>query len=255
MKPKPLLKMLTQAGIGSRRQLADIIKQSRVTVNDEVVLDFRYPVNTNTDLVSIDGKPVQIKTERVVYLMLNKPSGFLSTVRDEQGRRTVLDLLPGKYRHLRLYPAGRLDKDSTGLLLLTNDGELTYRLTHPRFEHEKEYLIQIKGSLQPGEIKRLAEGIKLDEGKAYPVTVLKVKSYLPFNYSLIIHEGRKRQVRRMLLALGHPVLALKRIRIGNLRLGDLKEGAILELTSKEVRTMLGVNLDTPSRKSSRQLSD
>ncbi len=162
----------------------------------------------------------------------------MSTTRDERGRRTVLDIIPGKYRHLRLYPAGRLDKDSTGLLLLTNDGELTYRLTHPRFEHEKEYLLHIDSELRTSEKKKLERGIKLEDGLTSPAVVREVKSSPPFNYSITIHEGRKRQVHRMLMALGHRVLALKRIRMGNLTLGDLKEGAARELSAREVRKLL-----------------
>jgi 23S rRNA pseudouridine2605 synthase len=130
---------------------------------------------------------------------------------------------------------GRLDKDSTGLLLLTNDGELTYRLTHPKFEHEKEYLIHIEGSLKPDEKRKLEKGFELEDGMTYPVVVKEIKSPPPFNYSITMHEGRKRQVRRMLANLGYQVLAIKRIRMGNLRLGSLKEGATRELTPEEVR--------------------
>ena len=236
MKSEPLLKVLTGAGIGSRRRMADAIRQGRLAVNGEMVEDFRYPVSEN-DRVTLDGQPVDFKPRQTVYLMLHKPKGVLSTVADERGRRTVLEILPPKYRRLRLYPVGRLDKDSTGLLLLTNDGELTYRLTHPRFENEKEYLISIDGRLKPGEKRKLEQGIALEDGMTYPAVVREVKSP-SFNYSLTIYEGRKRQVRRMLAALGYRVLALKRIRMGNFRLGDLKEGNTRELTSQEIQTLL-----------------
>ena len=216
--------------------MADAIRQGRLAVNGEVVDGFRHPVSEN-DRITLDGQPVDFKPRQAVYLVLHKPKDVLSTVADERGRRTVLDIIPQKYRRLRLYPVGRLDKDSTGLLLLTNDGELTYRLTHPRFENEKEYLLSINGRLKPDEKRKLERGIKLEDGMTYPAVVREVKSP-PFNYSLTIHEGRKRQVRRMLAALDYRVLALKRIRMGNLTLGDLKEGNIRQLTSQEIRTLL-----------------
>jgi len=234
----PLLKALAEAGVGSRRWITDAIKNGRVEVNGEPVENFRHPVNLETDRVSVYGKPVDLKPRRTVYLMVNKPAGIITTTSDERGRRTVLDILPEKYRHLRLYPVGRLDKDSTGLLLLTNDGELTYRLTHPKFEHDKEYLIHIEGSLKPDEKRKLEKGFELEDGMTYPVAVKEIKSPPPFNYSIIMHEGRKRQVRRMLANLGYQVLAIKRIRMGNLNLGNLKEGASRELTDAEIRALL-----------------
>ena len=234
----PLLKALTEAGVGSRRRVVDAIKNGRVEVNGEPVENFRHLVNLETDRVSVNGKPVDLKPGRTVYLMVNKPVGILATTSDERGRRTVMDILPQRYRHLRLYPVGRLDKDSTGLLLLTNDGDLTYRLTHPKFEHDKEYLIRIQGRLEPDEIAKLEKGLKLEDGMTYPLAVREVKSQPPFNYSITMHEGRKRQVRRMLANLGYQVLALRRIRMGNLELGSLKEGAIRELTPEEVRALL-----------------
>jgi 23S rRNA pseudouridine2605 synthase len=233
----PLLKALTEAGVGSRRRIADAIKNGRVEVNGEPVENFRHSVNPETDRVSVNGRLVDLRPRRTVYLMVNKPAGILTTTIDEQGRRTVLDILPEKYRHLRLYPVGRLDKDSTGLLLLTNDGDITYRLTHPRFEHEKEYLIHIDGVLKPDEKRRLEKGFELEDGMTYPVVVREIKSQPPFNYSITMHEGRKRQVRRMLANLGYQVLALKRIRMGSLNLGNLKEGDIRELTPAEVRSL------------------
>ena len=234
----PLLKILTMSGIGSRRRLADAIKQSRVAVNGEVVADFRYPVDTEKDRVAIDGRPVKLGVEQPVYLMLNKPRGVISTVRDERGRRTVIDCLPQKYRSLRLYPVGRLDKDSTGLLLLTNDGELTHKLTHPSFEHEKEYLVQISAKLKLSEKQRLERGVELEDGRTHPAVVREVPSLPPFSYSITIHEGRKRQVRRRFDSIGHPTLSLKRIRMGNLTLGDLGEGKTRELSIQEVRALL-----------------
>jgi 23S rRNA pseudouridine2605 synthase len=236
----PLLKALTEAGAGSRRKMADAIKNGRVKVNGEPAEDFRHPVNPEADRISVNGRPVELSRRQTVYLMVNKPAGIITTTSDERGRRTVLDILPDRYRHLRLYPVGRLDKDSTGLLLLTNDGELTYRLTHPRYEHEKEYLIQIEGSLKPDEKTKLQKGIELEDGLTYPLVVKEIKNSAPYNYSITTHEGRKRQVRRMLANLGYRVLALKRIRMGSLNLGNLREGAARELTAAEVRSLLAV---------------
>ena len=233
----PLLKTLTDNGIGSRRRMADIIKQGKVTVNGEVIENFNHTINPATDHILVDGKAVDLKPKETVCLMLNKPKDVISTTSDERGRRTVMDLLPDKYRHLRLYPAGRLDEDSTGLLLLTNDGPLTYQLTHPRFEHEKEYLVQITGSLTAGDKLKLKNGIRLEDGMTHPARLKSVSSP-PFNYNITIHEGRKRQVRRMFERLKHPVLSLKRIRIGNLYLGNLKEGEIRKLNASDIQALL-----------------
>ncbi len=238
MNTQSLLKVLTAAGIGSRRRVADAIKHERVTVNGQVVTNFSHPVNIETDRILFDGKRIELKPEKAVILMLNKPAGVISTVSDERGRQTVIDLLPEKYRHLRLYPVGRLDKNSTGLLLLTNDGELAYRLTHPRFEHKKEYLVHIEDSLNLKEKRELERGLKLEDGMTHPAKVNEVVPATPFNYSITIHEGRKRQVRRMFDSLGHNVLALKRVRMGNLNLGDLPEGNVRELSTQEVSKLL-----------------
>jgi len=238
MTSQTILKLLTGSGTGSRRKMADAIKRGRVEVNGTVVEDFRQAVNARTDRVTIDGKPIGFKRESLVYVILNKPKGITATTSDDRGNKTVMDILPKKYQNTRLYPVGRLDKESTGLILLTNDGELTYRLTHPRFEHEKEYLVQIDGSLMPEEKMKLKKGLELEDGKTYPAAVRAAKSP-PFNYSITIHEGRKRQVRRMLAALGHRVHALNRIRIGRLGLGGLKEGGVREISAREIRALFG----------------
>jgi 23S rRNA pseudouridine2605 synthase len=237
MKPESLLKALTAAGLGSRRKMADAIKYERVTVNGQIITNFRHPVNAAEDVIALDGKILALKAERTVTLMLHKPMGYISTLSDERGRQKVTDLLPEKYRHLRLYPVGRLDKDSTGLLLLTNDGDLAYRLTHPRYEHEKEYLVQISGRLKKDETRKLERGLVLEDGKTRPARIEETAA-TPFNYSLTIHEGRKRQVRRMFANLGHTVLALKRIRFGTLVLGNLPEGKTRELGAQEIALLL-----------------
>lgn len=234
----PLLKSLSGAGVGSRRKLAEAIKQGRVAVNGLIATDFRLSINPSEDLVTLDGQPVDLKPGKPVYLMLHKPADVLATTRDERGRGTVIGLLPPRYRGLGLYPAGRLDKDSTGLLLLTNDGALTYRLTHPRFEHEKEYLVRLDKRLETHAIDKLRAGIDLEDGRTRPARVKPVKAGLS-SYYVTVHEGKKRQLRRMFASLGYRVLALQRVRIGNLSLGNLKEGETRELTAPEIRELLG----------------
>jgi 23S rRNA pseudouridine2605 synthase len=233
----PLLKLLTESGIGSRRKMADAIRNGRLKVNGTIAEDFRLPVNIRTGCIQLDDKPINLVAQKYVCLMLNKPKGVLSTTEDERGGRTVLDMLPEKYHRFRLYPVGRLDKDTTGLLLLTNDGALTNRLTHPRYEHEKEYLVQIPGKLTQAQKHKLEQGILLDEGLTSPAGIKEV-ALKPYNYSITIHEGKKRQIRRMFAHLGYQVLALKRARIGNLTLGELKEGQVRELTAREVARLL-----------------
>jgi 23S rRNA pseudouridine2605 synthase len=236
---KSLLKALTEAGVGSRRRVADAIMQGSVQVNGRVVADLRYAVDAEKDRITVDGRVVDIKPQKHVYLMLNKPADVLSTVSDERGRRTVIDILPEKYRNIGLHPVGRLDKDSTGLLLLTNDGDFTYRLTHPKFEKEKEYLLQIGAILKPHEISALEKGIQLEDGVTHGAVVKLIRSAPPFNYSITLHEGRKRQVRRMFAALGHRVVALRRVREGSIVLGDMGEGCVRELSAAEVGRLSG----------------
>ena len=229
-----LLKALTAAGAGPRRRMADAIMKGLVRVNDVVVSDLRHPVDVNKDRVTVDGHSIDIKPKQFIYLMLNKPAGVLSTVRDERGRQTVIDMLPAKYRDIGLHPVGRLDKDSTGLLLLTNDGDLTYRMTHPKFEKEKEYLVQIDGNLSSNQLRALERGVELEDAITHGAVVKSIRHATPFNYSITLHEGRKRQVRRMFAALGYRVVALKRVREGSIVLGGLPEGEVRELSAWEV---------------------
>ncbi len=236
MASQPIIKLLTSSGIGSRRQVAAAIKRGGIAVNGEIIQSFNEPVDPAKDVITIDGKLVSATAEPLLYLMLNKPKGIISSTGDTRGAKTVIDILPERYRHIRLYPVGRLDRDSTGLILLTNDGDLTFRLTHPRFEQEKEYVIRIEQDLKPHEKMQLEEGIHLDDGETSPARVKALK-YPPFSYSITIHEGKKRQVRRMFAALGYRVLELKRIRFASLRLGALPEGEIRELTASEVQSL------------------
>jgi len=216
--------------------MATIIKRGGVAVNGAIVQSFNEPVDPVKDVITIDGNHISVTAEPIVYLMLNKPKGVISSTSDKRGSKTVIDILPEKYRQIRLYPVGRLDKDSTGLIILTNDGDLTLWLTHPRFEQEKEYLVRIGQNLKPEDRIKLEKGIHLDDGKTSPAKV-KGLEYPSFNYSVTIHEGKKRQVRRMFAALGYNVLELKRIRLGSLRLGALPEGEIRELTPSQVQSL------------------
>lgn len=236
MTSQSIIKLLTRSGIGSRRQIAAVIKRGGIALNGKIVQSFNEPVDPVEDVITIDGKHVSVAAEPMVYLMLNKPKGVLSSTTDKRGGKTVIDMLPEKYRHIRIYPVGRLDKDSTGLILLTNDGELTFRLTHPRFEVEKEYLVRTEQDLKPEDKQKLEKGIHLDDGKTSPAEVKPLK-YPPFSYSVIIHEGKKRQVRRMFAALGYRVLELRRTRFGSLRLGALQSGEIRELTPRQVQSL------------------
>lgn len=244
MKPKEdLLSLLIKSGTGSRRKLAEAVMQGRVAVNGVKAMNLRQPVDSRKDVITIDGKELSApKKEEFVYLLLNKPPDVLSTVRDDRGRKTVSDLIPAKYRHLRLYPVGRLDRDTTGLLLLTNDGPLTNRLTHPRYEHEKEYLVVLDKELSADEIEALEDGIELFDGVTAPAKVKRTSDRSIIGYSIVIHEGKKRQVRRMFMSLGRKVLRLKRIRMGKLTLGNLKEGDVREISGSEIRRLFGVKL-------------
>ncbi len=184
--------------------------------------------------VEVDGRLIQIEPK--VYILLNKPRGPLSTVTDHRGRRTVLDLLEGLTE--RLYPAGRLDADTEGLLLITNDGELTYRLTHPRYGVEKVYEAEVKGHPSRAALKRIEQGMVLTEGPTGPARTRALASSKETSLiEITVHAGRKRMVRRMFDAIGHPVVALRRTRLGTLTLGNLKPGEWRQLTPEEINRL------------------
>jgi 23S rRNA pseudouridine2605 synthase len=223
-------KYLASAGVASRRAAEEIIRAGRVTVGGEPVLDPARDVTERDDVV-VDGRAIRGEPERVVYA-LNKPAGVVSTARDTHGRRTVVSLVPSE---LRLYPVGRLDADSTGLILLTNDGELANRLTHPRFEVEKTYrAVVARPPVGARALRALREGVRLEDGMTAPARVRRVA---PDTLELTIHEGRNRQIKRMCEHVGHPVRSLQRIRFGSLTLGDLRVGAYRRLTAAELRAL------------------
>lgn len=234
-----VLKALTQAGLGSRRAMADAVMRGRVAVNGQAVESLKHPVDTDKDTVAIDGRAVELSPSQLIYIMLNKPAGVVTSVGDRQGRQTVVDILPQRYRDMHLHPVGRLDRDTTGLLLLTNDGAFTHRIAHPQFEREKEYLARTGSRLPAEEIRSLEQGVELRDGTTHRAAVGEVEGAPPFTYSVVIREGKKRQVRRMFAALGYRVVSLHRTRIGSLRLGALAEGEVRELGADEVRSLIG----------------
>ena len=228
-----LAKHLAHAGVASRRAAEDIIAAGRVTVDGDVVTDPARGV-TGVEAITVDGRPLAGAPHRVVYAV-HKPAGVVSTAHDPQGRRTVVDLVPEA--RTRLYPVGRLDADTTGLILLTNDGELANHLTHPRYEVPKTYRARVANP-PVGEraVRALRDGVELDDGRTAPA---RVRALGPNELEITIREGRKRQLRRMLEAVGHPVVALRRIAFGPLRLGDLPAGAHRRLSAAEVQRLRG----------------
>lgn len=224
-----LAKFLAHSGVASRRAAERLIAEGRVSVGGSVVDDPALDVDEGSG-VTVDGDPVSPET-RVVYA-LNKPAGVVSTARDTHGRPVVTDLVPSERR---LYPVGRLDSDTTGLILLTNDGDLANRLTHPRYEVPKRYMAEVHPPNVPERaLRELREGVELEDGRTAPARVSQPR---PSLLEIEISEGRKRQVRRMCEAVGHRVVTLERVAFGPLRLGDLAQGAHRRLTEREVERL------------------
>ena len=224
-----LQKLLARAGFGSRRACEVLIERGRVTVNGDVAV-LGQRIDPEHDRVAVDDIPVSTRAG-LVYYLLNKPGGVVTTARDPEGRPTVIDLVP---LEPRVYPVGRLDADTEGLLLLTNDGDLTHHLTHPSFGVEKEYVVHVEGRPSPAALRRLREGVELEDGLTAPARAALIP---PEMIKLTIHEGRNRQVRRMCAAVGHPVVRLVRTRIGPIAERRLKPGQWRPLTQAEVRAL------------------
>ena len=222
-----LQKVLARTGVGSRRVCEDLIVDGRVTVNGEVPVLGRR-VDTATDVIELDGVPLPVRPGLVHYLV-NKPPGVVSTAEDTHDRPTVVGLVPAEPR---VFPVGRLDMDSEGLIIVTNDGELTHRLTHPSYGVPKEYLVHVEGEPSPGAVRSLRDGVELEDGWTAPARVAVVAPNL---LRMVIHEGRNRQIRRMCEAVGHPVVRLVRTRIGPLADPSLTPGSYRPLTFDEVR--------------------
>lgn len=234
-----LAKYLAHAGIASRRSAETLIAAGRITVAGETVTDPARDVDKQS-LIALDGKPVAGPEPRVLYA-LNKPVGVISTARDTHGRPTVTELVPAN--GLRLYPVGRLDIDSSGLILLTNDGELANRLTHPRFEVPKSYRAKLHGAPVSNDLlDALRAGVELEDGRTAPARVRRLGGRRSNLIELTIHEGRNRQVRRMCEAVGHPVRELERTSFGPLTLGGLEPGAHRRLAVAEVERLRALTL-------------
>ena len=237
-----LARFLAHASVASRRHAEELIAAGRVQVNGHIVREQGSRVDPARDSILVDGKPIQTNSQHV-YILLNKPAGYLCTVSDPQGRQTVLDLLPKELKAQRIYPVGRLDQDTSGLLLLTNDGDFALHLTHPRYALEKHYDALIEGKPSRAAISALRKGVQIteDNGRKYQTAPVKIDAITHHGersiIAMTIHEGRKRQIRRMLAAVGLSVLALRRTGIGNLTLGSLAPGKWRYLSSSEVQAL------------------
>jgi 23S rRNA pseudouridine2605 synthase len=226
-------KILAAAGVASRRASEELIAAGRVAVDGEVVR-LGAKADPTTQIVTVDGDRVPVDPA-LVHLLLNKPPGVVTTLSDPQGRPTVMDLVPP---NPRVYPVGRLDRDTEGLLLLTNDGELANRLAHPRYEVEKTYVAQVRGQLRKSAVRRLREGVELEDGPAAARSIKELGTSADKTLvEIVLAEGRKREVRRMLSAVGVPVERLARVKLGPLPLGDISPGKFRPLTSAEVRDL------------------
>jgi pseudouridine synthase len=235
MPEERLQKMLARAGVASRRRSEELIAGGRVTVNGEVVTSLGTKVDPARDVVAVDGTRVEPQAVKA-YFALNKPRGFVTTMSDPQGRRTIAEFLPDDPPGL--FAVGRLDLDTEGLLIVTNDGELADRLMHPRHHVSKTYRVVVAGCPAEAALHKLRDGIVLDDGPTQPAEVrLVAAAGKTAELLMTIHEGRKRQVRRMFGAIRHPVVSLRRIALGPIRLGDQRQGTLRLLTDDEVAAL------------------
>ena len=228
-KGERLQKVLARVGFGSRRSCEQLILDGKVKVNGQQA-QLGSRVEVESDLVTVDGAPIGVRPD-LVYYLLNKPAGVVTTADDPQGRPTVIEMVP---KDPRVFPVGRLDSDTEGLLILTNNGELTHRLTHPSFGVEKEYVALVEGKPSRSSLRLLREGVDLEDGKTAPAKIALLEQE---TIRLTIHEGKNRQVRRMCSTVGHPVKRLIRTRIGPLSDRSLPPGSWRELTTAEIRSL------------------
>lgn len=234
--PVRLHKYLARCGLGSRRRCEEFIRDGRVAVNGQIVTRMGVLITPELDRVTFDGRIVEPPTRSYSYYLLHKPRGYLTTCKDERGRATIRDLVADIPE--RVFPVGRLDKESEGLLLLTDDGELAHRLMHPSFRIEKEYFVEVQGRLSAGALAQLVSGV-VYEGEVYQPATVRVLSASQdrTRLAIVICEGKKRQIRRMCAAVGHRVMRLKRIREGALKLENLEPGKWRALTSREIEQL------------------
>jgi 23S rRNA pseudouridine2605 synthase/23S rRNA pseudouridine2604 synthase len=226
-----LQKWLAAAGVCSRRRGEVLIQEGRVAVNGEVVTQLGVKIDPDADRVAVDGVTVAAAEEPLVYIILNKPRGVVTSC-EQDGVPVVVDLVACD---TRIYPVGRLDKDSTGLVLLTNDGRLHHGLLHPSFDHEKEYEVTVARPIPDGALQRMAEGMPMMGTRTRPARVHRTAGR---RFRIILQEGKNRQIRRMVRKVGNHVVSLKRLRMATLRLGNLKEGQWRHLTAKEVKALI-----------------
>jgi len=246
MSEQRLHKLLAERGITSRRAAEELISAGRVSVNGRIVRKQGLKVEADKDNISIDGKPLP-EPPRLRYILLNKPAGYLCSVKEEHGKKSVLSLLPAMSE--RLYPVGRLDYDSCGLLLLTNDGALTNLLLHPSHEVKKTYLAKVAGPVSVADLDKLRRGLLLEDGLTAPAQVTLVRRAKSCSIlEITIYEGRKRQVRRMCEQVGHPVRQLMRLKFGPLSLGRLKSGEWRELIPRELLELRKLGNSQPQRR-------
>ncbi|CEN90497.1 ribosomal large subunit pseudouridine synthase B [[Clostridium] sordellii] len=227
-------KYIASCGVASRRKSEELINAGRVKVNGKIINELSFQVDENNDRVEVDEKLIGLE-ERLVYIMLNKPEGYVTTVKDQFDRKSVIDLV--KDVGERVYPIGRLDYETSGLLLLTNDGDLTYKLTHPKHEVDKTYIATLKGIPTLNEMKNFEKGLYIEDYKTAPAKIKVLKKNEEKNYCVCeikIHEGRNRQVRKMCRAINHPVMNLRRKAMGKIVLKDVEIGQYRYLTQEEI---------------------
>lgn len=230
-----LQKYLAECGVASRRKCEELILQNKISVNNKTVNTLGTKINPNKDIIKYMGKKVSNK-KKSIYIILNKPTGYITTAKDQINRPTVLDLITDIDE--RIYPVGRLDADTSGLLLLTNDGSLTYKLTHPKSNTPKTYIAKIKGTPTSKELDKFRKGLKIEDYTTAPakIQLVQVKDKTSI-VKITIHEGRNRQIRKMCKKIGHPVITLERVSVGKLELGKLKESEYRHLTKKELELL------------------
>lgn len=236
-----LSKFLSHAGIASRRKSEEIVRSGRIKVNDIVIFEPYYQVNSIDDIVTVDNKTVNIVTEKL-YVALYKPIGYMSDLKDDRGRRLARDLMDVKDK---IFPVGRLDYNSEGLIIFTNDGEFANKVMHPRYGVEKEYLVKLRGALDETDQMTVKKGVVIENEEYRFKAIRFLKSSVKNNwYKVIVDEGKNRMIRKVGANIGHPVLKLKRIRIGNIRIGDLKPGEYRFLSKKEIVLYFNSTLKT-----------
>lgn len=233
-------KYIASCGVASRRKAEELILNKKVKVNGKLIEELSFQVDEQIDRVEVDGVKISLD-ENLVYILLNKPEGYITTVKDQFDRKSVIDLLIDIKE--RVFPVGRLDYETSGLLLLTNDGDLTYKLTHPKHEIDKTYIAMVKGQLSEEEIKNFKSGLYIEDYKTAPANIKIVyydKNRDISKLEIKIHEGKNRQVRKMCKAINHPVLRLKRVAMGKITLNGCKLGEYRYLTEEEINYLKSI---------------